>query len=200
MTQLISAGLDRALRRGLALAPVVAVAAGAVGFHHARSDAQHGVGRTADQPIGFRHDLHVRGLGIDCTYCHTGALAAPGAGMPPASTCLGCHDRLWRGTRALQPLHDSRELGQPIEWESLYALPAHTRFDHGAHASAGVGCETCHGEVATMARTTRARPIAMAWCVDCHRAAIGREADALRAGATRRAAAARLTDCSTCHY
>ena len=36
-----------------------------------------------DQPVPFSHEHHVRGLGIDCRYCHTSVETSAFAGMPP---------------------------------------------------------------------------------------------------------------------
>ena len=205
MVQIFSARTDRRLRRLILFVVLLIPAAGALGFYHFRSASYWGVGSTAEQPIGFRHDLHVAGLGLDCSYCHTGAASAASAGMPTAETCLGCHSHLWRGTQALQPLFTAAELNQPIQWKSLYRLPEHTRFHHGAHAAAGISCAACHGEVAKMQKTTKEKPMSMRWCLDCHQP-VG-EAQRHRdlpdghpeipGVAT---ANPRLTDCSTCHY
>jgi hypothetical protein len=165
MTQIISSRWDRVLRRSLLLAPPLLLAAGGLAFWHVRSEAYARIGESVAQPIGFRHDLHVRGVGLDCTFCHAGAPSGASAGMPAAETCLVCHRRLWRGTQALQPLYTSVELRQPIAWNSLYALPEHARFHHGAHAAASVGCATCHGEVERMTKTIRAQPMSMSWCL-----------------------------------
>lgn len=206
MAQIFSARTDRLLRRLLLALPLLLVLLLGIGFYQFRSDAHWGVGKTAEQPIGFRHDLHVRELGLDCAFCHGGAERAAAAGMPSASTCLGCHSQLWRGVDALRPLFTSVELGQPIEWKSLYRLPEHTRFHHGAHAASGVGCAACHGDVAAMVKTEKAAPMSMAWCLDCHRQVGERQQQALvRASGPQPAANVtfanpRLTDCSTCHY
>lgn len=203
MTQIISAALDRTLRRGLRVLPAVALAAGALGFWYFRSGFHQEIGATATQPIAFRHDLHVREIWLECEFCHAGARREASAGMPSAETCLVCHDRLWRGTAALQPLYTSVALVQPIAWQSLYALPDHARFHHGAHAAAGVDCVVCHGDVASMQQTKRESPTAMAWCLDCHFAA-GEQHPGFAAqrtsGAPLERANPRLADCSTCHY
>jgi hypothetical protein len=43
------------------------------------------------QPIAFSHRVHAGQLQITCLYCHSGAERGPHAGMPAASTCMGCH-------------------------------------------------------------------------------------------------------------
>ena len=45
---------------------------------------------TPEQPIQFPHNLHV-GLGIQCLYCHSGALRGPSPGIPTETKCWGCH-------------------------------------------------------------------------------------------------------------
>lgn len=204
MPQIFSATLDRRLRRGLAGVAVLLVLGGAIAFFLVRSDRYWGVGTTLEQPIGFRHDIHVTALGIGCRFCHSGATEAASAGMPTATTCLTCHAELWRGVDALQPIFTSVELDQPIQWASLYRLPEHVRFHHGAHAAAGVTCATCHGEVGKMTRTEKAQPMSMAWCLDCHRPEGEERRQTLLARQPAAAALAHanpaLTDCSVCHY
>lgn len=203
MPQIFSARTDRRLRRLLLALVLLALAAGALFFYHVRSDTYWGVGAKAKQPIGFRHDLHVARVGIGCAFCHRGATRAAAAGMPTARTCLTCHDRLWRGTLALQPLFTSVELDQPIVWNSLYRLPAHARFHHGAHSASGISCATCHGDVARMVTIRKAEPMSMAWCLDCHREEGERRQAALIAARPElrgRLANPQLTDCSVCHY
>ena len=57
------------------------------------------------------------------------------------------------------------------------------RFKHGPHTRAGVSCEACHGDVASM---TIAQPVMdlanMGFCLDCH----------YEMGAS--------VDCLTCHH
>jgi hypothetical protein len=35
--------------------------------------------------------------------------------------------------------------------------------------SIGVGCASCHGNVAQMEVVTLVEPLSMSWCLDCHR-------------------------------
>ena len=204
MPQIFSAKADRRLRQLLLGIAIVVVGGGALLFYIVRSDRYWGVGDTIDQPVRFRHDIHVAELGLDCTYCHTGATRVAAADMPAASTCLGCHSHLWRGVEALQPLFTSVELTQPIRWNSLYRLPEHSRFHHGAHVASGIDCATCHGDVQNMVKTEKAKPMSMAWCLDCHREVGERRQAALVDRNPRLAdmelANPQLTDCSVCHY
>lgn len=51
----------------------------------------------------------------------------------------------------------------------MHKLPEHTYFDHSVHLAAGVGCVSCHGRVDQMEVVRIEQPIAMGWCLDCHR-------------------------------
>lgn len=184
MAQLFSPRADRRLRWIVASIALAIIALGAFGFYHARSAGRWNVGEPQTQPIAFPHDVHAGQLGIDCRFCHATVERASDAGMPGKDTCLTCHSQIWRGVPALAPL---RARG-PIVWKSVSALPHFARFDHRAHVGAGVGCATCHGDVATMSETVKAETLSMGFCLDCHRtkgqADDGRD----------------LTDCSVCHY
>jgi hypothetical protein len=37
------------------------------------------------------------------------------------------------------------------------------------HLRAGIGCASCHGNVAAMEEVEQKRPLSMGWCLDCHR-------------------------------
>ena len=47
-----------------------------------RSPYQTQVGVVREQPVPFSHEHHVRGLGIDCRYCHTSVETSPFAERP----------------------------------------------------------------------------------------------------------------------
>ena len=51
----------------------------------------------------------------------------------------------------------------------MNALPDFVYFDHSIHVAKGVGCTTCHGQIAEMPLTQRAGTLYMSWCLDCHR-------------------------------
>jgi nitrate reductase gamma subunit len=79
-----------------------------------------------------------------------------------------------------------------IHWVKVHNLPAFTRFDHRAHVSAGVDCQTCHGPVETMERVRQVEDLSMGWCVQCHR-------DANETGVAGKQVHA-SNDCTTCHH
>ncbi|MCC6395528.1 MAG: cytochrome c3 family protein [Bacteroidetes bacterium] len=87
---------------------------------------------------------------------------------------------------------DSPKPTTSIEWVRVHSLPAYVRFNHSAHVSAGVECQTCHGAVETMERVRQVSDLSMGWCVNCHR-------EANRSGINGRKVAA-STDCIVCHH
>jgi len=48
-------------------------------------------------------------------------------------------------------------------------LPDYAYFNHSAHVTAGVGCESCHGNVAQEEVVMQKKPLSMGWCLGCHR-------------------------------
>ncbi len=65
-----------------------------------------------DQPVKFSHEHHVRGLGIDCRYCHTSVEESNFAGVPPTYTCMSCHSQVWTEAPLLEPVRQSLADGQ----------------------------------------------------------------------------------------
>lgn len=128
-----------------------------------------GQGRYVDQPVQFSHEHHVRGLGLDCRYCHTGVETSNFAGLPPTKTCMTCHSEIWRDAPILQPVRDSWRTNTPLRWNRVNNLPGYVFFNHSAHIQHGVGCSSCHGNVELMPLTMQAAPLQMAWCLNCHR-------------------------------
>jgi len=174
------------------------------------------VGYAPEQPIPFSHALHAGELGMDCRYCHTTVEKAAQAAIPPTATCMNCHSKIHPESVVLEPLRESAETGMPVEWARVHDLPDYVYFDHSAHVGAGVSCVECHGRVDTMKRVRQEKPLAMGWCLDCHRdpdASIRPKEfvthlDWEPEGETKEEVGARLRDihgiqprqdCSTCH-
>lgn len=81
---------------------------------------------------------------------------------------------------------------QSVPWVRVHNLPDYACFNHQAHVSVGVTCQTCHGPIESMERVRQHATLSMGWCVNCHRDATndgvhGREVNA-------------ATDCSVCHH
>lgn len=133
------------------------------------------------QPIAFSHQVHAGVRQIPCTYCHNYVAESTVAGVPSVETCVGCHRVVKPSSPQVQKLMSYWNSGEPIPWERAYRVPDFVYFTHQMHIAADVRCESCHGNVAEMDQITRAQPLTMGWCLDCHR--------------ERRAS----TDCLTCH-
>jgi len=127
------------------------------------------VGYTPEQPVPYSHRLHAGQLGIDCRYCHSNVENSFEAMIPPTQTCMGCHSIVRTDSARLQPVRDSWETGESIEWVRVNNVPDHVFFDHSVHLAAGVGCVSCHGRVDRMEEVSVAQPLSMGWCLDCHR-------------------------------
>ena len=136
----------------------------------------------AAQPIDFSHAHHVTEIGIDCQFCHAYARRGPVAGIPSVQRCVGCHRVVLSEQPEILKVLEYWEDEEPIPWVRVHDLPDHVRFTHKAHVRAGVGCETCHGDVARMEAAVQVESLSMGWCVSCHE----------DRGATR--------DCLACHY
>lgn len=119
--------------------------------------------------VPFSHAHHVKGLGIDCRYCHTGVEESPYAGLPPTETCMTCHSQMWLHAPLLEPVRQSWATATPMKWTRVHDLPDYVYFDHSIHVNKGVGCSTCHGDVSEMPLVHRVVNLQMRWCLDCHR-------------------------------
>ena len=172
------------------------------------------VGYRPVQPVPYSHKLHVGNLGMDCRYCHTGVEVSPVAMVPPTQTCMNCHTSIKPDSPKLAPIRESWEKGTPMRWVRVHKVPDYAYFDHSAHLRVGVGCESCHGNIAEMEEVELAKPLSMGWCLDCHRApeaalrppemvtVMDYVATAPDEGARLRAAGQiePPTHCSACHY
>ena len=149
---------------------VVFLSIGGVGFFwYYGSPKYKDVGYRPNQPIDYSHKLHAGDLGMDCRYCHTTVEISSSANVPPTQTCMNCHTLVKPESEKLAPLMTSWQTGKPLEWVRVHMLPDYAYFDHSAHISVGVGCFSCHGNVAEMEKVMQVEPLSMSWCLDCHR-------------------------------
>lgn len=169
MPQIFRPYADTVARSVMVAILVVPFAAIAIGYWVMRSNYITGQSVTLDQPVPFSHAHHVGGLGIDCRYCHTAVETSPVAAIPATHICMTCHSELYTQAEMLAPVRQSLAEQQPIRWNKVNRLPDYVYFDHSIHIAKGVGCTTCHGEVASMRLMRQAAPLTMGWCLDCHR-------------------------------
>lgn len=175
------------------LALVAAVSAGAVTtLAYFQSPYWNRIGLAPSQPILFSHRHHAGELHLDCRYCHATVETGSAAGMPTTSTCLTCHSQLFAREAMLAPLRDHAAAHTPLVWGRVNTLPDHVLFDHSIHLAKGLSCAPCHGDVAAMALTVKARALTMRECLDCHRRNSPSGSDAPGVNL--------LTNCSTCHH
>ena len=121
------------------------------------------------QPVPFSHAHHVKGLGIDCRYCHTNVETGAFAGIPSTKTCMSCHSQVWTEAPLLEPVRQSYRDDMPIAWTRVHDLPDFVYFDHSIHVAKGIGCQSCHGNVDEMPLMWQNDPLNMEWCLACHR-------------------------------
>jgi hypothetical protein len=163
------------------LAGLFAVAAAAITLS-AYSGASSPEGNQPQQPINFPHPTHVKTLGMNCLYCHYAANKSSDPGLPAVGTCMGCHLIAGAQKPEIKKLAQYANTNTPIPWERIHKVPEYVRFPHVRHVSAGVTCQTCHGQIQDMAQVYQQNSLNMGWCVNCH---IENKA---------------RYDCAVCHY
>ena len=169
MAQIFSPAADTWLRLFM-LGSLTLFAGGTVGIvGFARSGYVTSTDFRPRQPVPFSHRHHSGELGIDCRYCHSGVETGPQAGLPPTTTCMTCHSQIWTNASMLAPIRQSLTNDKTIVWTRVAKLPDYVFFRHDIHIAKGVGCESCHGRIDTMALTYRAKSFTMQFCLDCHR-------------------------------
>lgn len=144
-----------------------------------------------DQPVAYKHWIHVAQEEIPCIECHIGAEEADHATIPRNETCLDCHEEALGETPEEARLVEYLASGEQIPWQRVTRVGEHVHFSHRRHVVAGgIICETCHGAVSEMDHPF-ARPfisfrreIGMQRCISCH----------LRSGNPRAS-----VDCALCH-
>ncbi len=154
----------------IAAGAVVLLLAGVVGFFwYYGSPKYTDVGYRPEQPVPYSHKLHAGDLGMDCRYCHSTVELSAKANVPPTQTCMNCHTLILTESEKLLPVRESWTSGEPIEWVRVHKIADYAYFNHSAHLNAGVGCASCHGNVAQMEKVIQVEPLSMGWCLDCHR-------------------------------
>ncbi|MBC8042806.1 MAG: cytochrome c3 family protein [Rhizobacter sp.] len=149
---------------------VSTLALGVIGFFwYYGSPKFTDVGYRPDQPVQYSHKLHAGDMGMDCRYCHSQVEKSSVANVPATQTCMNCHKIVAAKSEKLLAVRESYETGKPIEWVRVHKVPDFAYFNHSAHVNVGVGCSSCHGNIAQMEVVAQAQPLSMGWCLDCHR-------------------------------
>ncbi|MFN7904785.1 MAG: cytochrome c3 family protein [Pseudobdellovibrionaceae bacterium] len=121
------------------------------------------------QPIPFSHALHVGTNNISCQYCHNQVERSKYSNIPSLATCMNCHLQVKTDSPHIIKLTEAYNDKKPFEWVRVHMLPDHVQFNHAAHISKGVNCQTCHGEVEKMEVVEQISDLSMGWCINCHR-------------------------------
>lgn len=137
-------------------------------YAYLQSSQYNGVGVFHEQPIPFSHKHHVKGLGLDCRFCHSAVEKSSTAGMPSTEVCMSCHSQVFKGNLLFSPLRKSLSQNTPIKWNRVHVLPDHVFFNHSIHVNKGISCLNCHGEVENMPLVKKTVPLTMKWCLECH--------------------------------
>lgn len=211
MPALFSPRANVMLRLALLALGLLPVALVLLPMLYVRSPWNTGVQMAVDQPIQFDHRHHVLDDEIECLYCHSDAERSPHAGVPATSVCMGCHSQIWNESPLLESVRRSYFARRPIPWNRVNDLADFVYFDHSVHVRGGVDCAHCHGDVASMPRVAKPRPLTMEFCLDCHRdparvagVAAPAERSSMRLSASRlirgdERRVTQLTTCSACH-
>ena len=127
------------------------------------------VGYQPVQPVAFSHAVHADQLGMDCRYCHSAVEKSWFSNVPSASTCMNCHSQVLKDSPKLALVRESAATGRPVPWVHIHKAPDYVYFNHSVHVNRGVSCVECHGQVNQMDEVYHAKPLSMAFCLDCHR-------------------------------
>ena len=127
------------------------------------------VGYQPIQPVAFSHATHAGQLGIDCRYCHNMVEKSWFSNIPAASTCMNCHNQVLKDDPRLALVRESAATGKPIPWVQIHRVPDFVYFNHSVHVNRGISCVECHGRIDQMEEVAQAKPLHMAFCLDCHR-------------------------------
>jgi hypothetical protein len=162
--------------------------------------------QSPEQPIEFRHDVHVK-LGVQCLYCHPGALRGPSPGLPTQNKCWGCHQQIAKTFTSdrLEVLVEYIERDEPIAWVPVAQVPDFVHFTHRPHVAAGLNCETCHGDMSTMEIAENQQVLNMGWCLQCHKSRTednveNNPENDQHVSELLHEKRTKLMDCGTCHY
>ena len=134
-----------------------------------RTDYARNLRSAVAQPVPFSHQHHVAGPGTRLPLLpHLGR----GVGQCRFAADLYLHDLPFAGLDQRGAAGaGARSLANdtPIVWHRVTDLPDYVYFNHSIHIAKGVGCASCHGAVATMPMTYKAKALTMEFCLDCHR-------------------------------
>ena len=117
----------------------------------------------------FSHDLHVGEMGMECETCHKGVTESKSGSddmLPVMDDCGECHDV----SDNCAMCHSTPDDPQPLPKITNVV----SKFNHSAHISKDISCETCHeGVSVSKEASSRHMPdivvcMDMDACMNCH--------------------------------
>ena len=121
-----------------------------------------------EQPLPYSHKQHLA-LGLECKECHTNPEPGKLMTIPGAEKCMQCHVTIAKEKPAIQKLAEFANAKQEIPWVRVYQVLPGVEWSHRAHLSAGVKCETCHGQVRQMEQVSEVTSVVTMYaCLHCH--------------------------------
>jgi hypothetical protein len=121
------------------------------------------------QPVPYNHKVHLA-LGLQCTGCHSNPDPAVLMTFPATSTCMKCHATVGKNKPSIQKLAGYDKSKSAVPWVRVYTLRPGYQWSHRQHLAAGIGCETCHGQVAQMEVMSEVTSVVTMYsCLNCHK-------------------------------
>lgn len=121
-----------------------------------------------EQPLPYSHKQHLA-LGLECKECHTDPEPGKLMTIPGTEKCMQCHVTIAKEKPAIQKLAGFANTKQEIPWVRVYRVLPGIEWSHRAHLSAGVKCQTCHGQVRQMDRVSEVTSVVTMYaCLHCH--------------------------------
>jgi hypothetical protein len=123
-----------------------------------------------EQPIPYSHKKHLA-LGLECKNCHEMPEPGNDMGLPATDKCMTCHRAIKTDSPAIQKLAQFQKDSKVVPWVRIYHIPDYVDFSHKDHLTkAKATCEACHGPVRERDVMRKEVGVAMADCIECHRA------------------------------
>jgi hypothetical protein len=121
-----------------------------------------------EQPIPYSHKQHL-GFGLKCQECHTNPEPGKLMTFPDTAKCMQCHVTIAKDKPSIQKIAQYAASKQQIPWVRVYKVIPGVTWTHRAHLSAGVKCETCHGDVSQISAMSEVTSVVTMYsCLSCH--------------------------------
>ena len=118
-------------------------------------------------PELFSHKRHAA-VKMACADCHRSIATGDRAAFPAASTCMACHRSIATDKPDVQAVAAMPATQKIAPRAAVYHLPDFVFFQHSRHATGGIDCATCHGDLWAQDRIRPQLEMKMKACVSCH--------------------------------